>query len=128
VVEWVENIRRAPNLDQATEERLISVLSQLIEQKFKTFSYNELSHMLRLTPLRETASVQEALKEDRVEMLTKQIQRKFDLAPDLLTMTIGELNQLEMDSLATLIEEILFIDSFEQLEHLITAHLPKEQA
>jgi predicted transposase YdaD len=127
VVEWVENIRRAPDLDQASEERLISVLSQLIEQKFRTFSYKELSRMLRLTPLRETISGQELLKEDRVEMLTRQIQRKFDLTPELFAATVAELNQLALDNLRALIDAILFIDTFEQLEHWIAAHLPTEQ-
>lgn len=79
--------------------------------------------MLRLTPLRETISGQELLKEDRVDMLARQIQRKFTLAPDLLTATIFDLNQLELDSLRTLIGEILFIDTLEQLEQWITDHV-----
>ena len=79
--------------------------------------------MLRLTPLRETISGQELLKEDRVDMLARQIQRKFALAPDLLSATVVELNQLELDSLRMLIGEILFIDTLEQLEQWITDHL-----
>ncbi len=51
VVQWVENIRNTPELDPNAEERLLSVMSQLIEQKFKTLNYKELSQMLRLTPL-----------------------------------------------------------------------------
>lgn len=79
--------------------------------------------MLRLTPLRETISGQELLKEDRVAMLTRQIQRKFALAPDLLNATVLELDQLELDNLRALIGEILFIDTLEQLEQWITDHL-----
>jgi hypothetical protein len=59
VLQWAENIRLAADLDANLETRLIGVMSQLIEQKFKSMNYEELSHMLRLTPLRETASVQE---------------------------------------------------------------------
>ena len=86
VVQWVTNIRQTPNLDPQTEEKLVAILSQLIEQKFKRLSYKELAAMLRLTPLRETESVQEVLKEDRVDMLTAQIQDKFKLSDKLVAM------------------------------------------
>lgn len=125
VVEWVEHIRQTPNLDPQAEERLISVLSQLIEEKFKTLNYKELSEMLRLTPFRETASVQEVLKEDRVEMLTRQIQVKFDLAPELLGPITTDLQKLDLTTLEVLFKQILRLDTLEQLEHWITDHLPK---
>ena len=86
MVQWVTNIRQMPNLDPQTEEKLIAILSQLIEQKFKSLSYKELAARLRLTPLRETESVQEVLKEDRVDMLTAQIQDKFKLSDKLVAM------------------------------------------
>jgi len=73
VVQWVEHIRQATGADSNLEERLMSVFSQLIEQKFKTLNYKELSQMLRLTPLRETTSGQELLKEDRIDILLNQI-------------------------------------------------------
>lgn len=117
------HMRRAPILDYVAEERLISILSQISKQKLRLCNAKELSCMLRLTPLRETISGQELLKEDRVDMLARQIQRKFVLAPDLLNATIVDLNQLELDSLRTLIGEILFIDTLEQLEQWITDHL-----
>jgi len=128
VVEWVENIRQTPDLDQHVEERLISVLSQLIEQKFKLLSYEELSKMLRLTPLRETTSFQEALKEDRVERLTEQIQVKFELLPELLEPITADLQKLDMPTLGVLFKQILRLDTFEQLEHWIADHLPKRTA
>ncbi|MCB0083034.1 MAG: DUF2887 domain-containing protein, partial [Caldilineaceae bacterium] len=55
VVQWVKNIRQTPNLNQGMEDRLITIMSQLIEQKFRTLTYKELSQMLKLTPLRETS-------------------------------------------------------------------------
>ena len=64
VVQWVETIRQTPNLDAGTEEKLISVMSQLIEQKFRNLTYKELSRMLQLTPLAETISGQELIKDD----------------------------------------------------------------
>lgn len=78
--------------------------------------------MLRLTPLRETISGQELLKEDRVAMLARQIERKYTLAPDLLNATIVDLNQLELDDLRALIGDILFIDTLEELEQWIADH------
>ena len=119
VVQWVENIRQTPNLDRQTEERLVAILSQLIEQKFRTLSYKELTAMLHLTPLRETASVQEVLKEDRVDMLMRQIQTKFSLSAELCQALSTDLFQLDMEALKTLIEQILRINSIEELEQWI---------
>ena len=39
VVQWVTNIRQAAAQDVNLEERLIGVLSQMIEEKFKTLNY-----------------------------------------------------------------------------------------
>jgi predicted transposase/invertase (TIGR01784 family) len=115
VVQWVET----PNLERQTEERLVAILSQLIEQKFRTLSYKELTAMLHLTPLRETASVQEVLKEDRVDMLMRQIQTKFSLSAELRQALTTDLFQLDMEALKTLIEQILRINSIEELEQWI---------
>jgi hypothetical protein len=127
VVEWVENIRQAPNLDRPTEERLISVLSQMIEEKFKTLNYKELSDMLRLTPLRETASVQEVIKEGRVELLASQIQVKFNLAAEMLEPITADLKKLDLATLEVLFKQILRLETFEQLEYWIVDHLPKQK-
>ncbi len=84
--------------------------------------------MLRLTPLRETTSFQEALKEDRVERLTEQIQVKFELLPELLEPITADLQKLDMPTLGVLFKQILRLDTFEQLEHWIADHLPKRTA
>lgn len=128
VVQWVENIRQTPNLDPQTEEKLVAILSQLIEQKFKTLSYKELAAMLRLTPLRETISGQELIKNERVAMLTTQIQDKFTLSEQLVTAVRANLEKLSSDTLHQLIRQILHFDTFEMLEQWIEEHLPVQQA
>lgn len=111
-----------PHLDRQTEERLLAVLAQFIEQKFRSLTYKELRKILRLTPLVETISGQELLKDDRVAMLTKQIQIRFGLSEELVSAVTTDLERLDLDSLKLLIEEILRIETFEQLETWIAAH------
>ena len=127
VIQWVENIRQAPDLDVNLEERLISVLSQLIEQKFRTLDYKELSQMLRLTPLRETTSGQELLKEDRVEILSALIQAKFTISPEVMETIRSELQKLPLETLKLLASQHLKISTIEQLEVWIAEHLPQDQ-
>ena len=62
---------------------LVAILLQLIEQKFRTLSYKELSQMWRLTPLREAESVQEMLKEESVALLMMMLEDKFALSDEL---------------------------------------------
>lgn len=124
VVQWVENIRRTPNLDRQTEERLVVILSQLIEQKFKTLSYKELATMLRLTPLEETISGQELIKNERVNTITRQVTRKFALSSELAEAIQLELEKLDLDTLRLLLDQILEIDAVEQLEQWIADHQP----
>jgi predicted transposase YdaD len=124
VVQWVENIRQMPNLDPQREERLVTILSQFIEQKFRTLTYEELSRMLRLTPLEETISGQTLIKNERVAILTRQIARKFALSAELAEAIQLELNKLDLVSLKALLDQILDIETLEELELWITEHLP----
>ena len=128
VVQWAENIRQATDADANLEERLIDVLSQMIEQKFKTLSYEELSQMLRLTPFREIASVQQVLKEDRIELLLNQIEVKFNISPEQAETIASNLAQLDMNVLKALIRQLLRLETFEQLEFWIDDHLPERVA
>ncbi len=124
VVQWVTNIRQTPDLDASTEEKLVTVMSQLIEQKFRQLTYEEISKMIRLTPLAETISGQGLLKADRVALLTQQIRRKFAL-PDELTESINhELKRLDLTSLQALFPQIFDISTLEELETWIAAHTP----
>jgi predicted transposase YdaD len=104
---WVQNIQSIPELSPETEQRLLTVLAQLVEQKFKTLTYKELSKMLRLTPLKETESFREGIQEDRIEMLTKLIRHKFHFAESTLEKLTARLRQLTLPDLEALFEVIL---------------------
>jgi len=125
VVQWAETIRQTPNLGSQTEERLLTVMSQLIGQKFKNLSYKELAKMLRLMPLEETISGQELLKDAHVAILTTQIQDKFLLSEPLVETVRADLGKLDAEELALLVRQILHFDTFEELENWVAAHLPQ---
>ncbi len=115
VVQWAENIRRTPNLDSQTEERLIG-------QKFKNLSYKELANMLRLTPLEETISGQELLKNDRVMMLATLVQNKFTLSDEQIETIRVDLEKLELQELKLLVQRILHFDTLDGLKQWIADH------
>jgi predicted transposase/invertase (TIGR01784 family) len=125
VVQWVTNIRQTPNLDPQTEEKLVAILSQLIEQKFKTLSYKELAKMLRLTPLEETISGQELIKNAHVDILAALIQDRFGLSEALSETVRADLDKLDGQALTTLVRQILHFDTFEELETWIADRLPQ---
>jgi predicted transposase YdaD len=126
VIQWAENIRQTPNLDPQTEERLLTVMSQLIGQKFLNLTYKELANMLRLTPLEETASFQEAMKEKQVHLLMLMINDKFSLSDELNKALRTDVETLTMDPLQALFTQLLHIDSLEQLERWIADHQPAQ--
>jgi hypothetical protein len=103
-------------------------MSQFIEQKFKTLTYKELSQMLRLTPLEETISGQELIKNERVDILTRQILLKFAPSTAMMEAIGADLQKLSLENLKLLLERIIKIETFEQLEYWINEHLPGEQA
>ena len=123
VVAWVDKIRRTPNLDANAKEKLISVMSQLIEQKLRHLTYKELRKMLRLRPLVETISGQELLKEERVETLLRQIQRKFVLTPETLETITADLQKLRPPTLRVLLDQIFEFATLEDLERRIAEQL-----
>jgi predicted transposase YdaD len=128
ITTWVQNIQNAPGIALALEERLIAVLTQLIEQKFRTLTYKELTQMIRLTPLAETISGQELLKDDRVALLSEQVQTKFGISGEVLDGIRAELQQLELVDLKALFRQILKLETLEQLEQWITEHQPTAAA
>lgn len=123
VVEWVDNIRQTPSLDANAEEKLIGVMSQLIEQKFCHLTYQELTRMLRLRPLSETISGQELLKEDRIETLLRLIQRKFVPPAETLEVVKTDLEKLAPPMLRTLLDQVFEFTTLEDLERRITEQL-----
>jgi predicted transposase YdaD len=126
ILTWAENIQNIPDLSAEARQRLLSVLSQFIEQKFKTLTYKEISQMLNLTPLKETTSVQEILHENNVEMLIKQIRHKFHFAESTLTRLDARLRQLSLKDLETLFEDILDMQTLREINIWLDARLPDE--
>ena len=84
--------------------------------------------MLRLTPLEETISGQELIKNERVTILTRLITRKFALATELAEAIQVELNKLDLLTLQSLLDHILDIETLEQLEQWMTDHLPPNKS
>jgi len=123
---WVENIKHN-DLGQVAEERLIEVLAQLIEQKFKTLNYKELAKMLNLVPLRELPSgqelIQEVLQEDRVDLLIRLMKRKFHFAEKTLNQVMTRLRQLTLKDLEQLFEAIFDFKNLKQLNAWIDQRL-----
>ncbi len=109
------------------ELRLIEVLAQLIEQKFKTLNYKKLAKMLNLVPLRELPSGQELLQDYSIDMLIRQIKQKFHLAEKSLNQVMTRLRQLTLKYLELLFGEILKFKSLKQLNAWIASRLPAPQ-
>lgn len=84
--------------------------------------------MLRLTPLEETISGQELIKNERVDILTRQILLKFAPSTAMMEAIGADLQKLSLENLKLLLERIIKIETFEQLEYWINEHLPGEQA
>lgn len=124
VIQWIENIQKSPTLDDQAEERLIEVLTQIIEQRFQMLTYKEIAQMLRLTPLKETQSYKEAFKEEYVEILTGQVQIKFDVSDEMLESIRKDLSELDLRELRILVKQILRLGALEQLETWIEDHKP----
>lgn len=83
--------------------------------------------MLQLTPLRETTSFQEELKEYDVEMLTKQIRHKFHFAESTIEKLTIRLRQLSLQDLEALFEEILDMRNLKQLNAWLDERLPETE-
>ncbi len=127
ISEWVENIKSDPDLSAESEQRLITVLTQLIEQKFRTLNYKELNKMLRLTPFKETVSYKEALQEDiqeySIEKLTRQIRRRFHFAESTIEKLRFRLQKLTLKELDPLFEDIFDMKTLRELNAWIDARL-----
>ncbi len=123
ITTWVEQIHQA-DLSPQAEQRLLMVMSQLIEEKFRILSYKELCEMLRLTPFRETTSYKEALQEDRIELLIKLMKRKYHFARSTLVKLDVRLRQLTLKDLEDLFMEIVDMVSLREINAWVNARLP----
>ncbi len=125
---WVEQIHATPGMSPDVEQRLVMVMTQLIEEKFKTLSYKELCKMLKLTPFRETTSYKETFFEDLqkefAEKLIKMIKRKFKFAESTIAKIDTRLRQLTLKDLEILFEAIFDLSTLRELNVWINARLP----
>ena len=131
ILTWVERIRATPNLSPETEQRLLMVMAQLIEEKFKILSYKELCKMLKLTPFKETESYKEAFLEDlqsyTLDKLIKQIKRKFKFAESTIAKIDTRLRKLALQDLSDLFESIFDLSTLRDLNAWIDSRLPPPQ-
>jgi hypothetical protein len=72
-----------------------------------------------LTPLAETISGQELIKNERVKTLAQQLTRKFALSTELAAALQAELDQLDPATLAQLLDLVLDFTTYEQVEQWI---------
>lgn len=82
--------------------------------------------MIRLTPLADTISGQELIKNERVKTLDRQLTRKFALSAELAEILQSELAQLEAATLAQLLDLVLDFVTYEQVEQWIADRLPTQ--
>ncbi len=131
ITTWVEQIHQA-GLSPEAEQRLLMVMSQLIEEKFRILNYKELCQMLNLTPFEETASFVEAyqrkLQEEIVGLLTRQIKRKFKFAESTIAKLDRRLRQLTLKDLEDLFEVVIDLTTLRELNVWINARLPQLQS
>jgi len=135
ITTWVEQIHQVPDLSPEVEERLLMVMSQFIEEKFKTLSYKELATMLRLTPFDQTDTFietyqkkfQESLKEERIQRLIQIIDVKFRFSRDTINKLATKLNQLTLEDLKTLFADIFRLKRLKDLNAWIDERLAAQQ-
>ncbi len=136
ITTWVEQIHQA-ELSPQTEQRLLMVMTQLIEEKFRILSYKELCEMLKLTPFDQTDTfietyqkkLQEDLKKDRMEdrvgLLIKLMKCKYHFARSTLVKLDTRLRQLTLKDLENLFEAIFDLPTLRALNAWIDSRLPQ---
>ncbi len=128
ITTWVELIHQA-NLSPQAEQRLLMVMTQLIEEKFKILNYEELCEMLKLTPFEETDSfikahqkkLQEDLQKDRIALLIKQVRRKYRSARSTLVKLDANLRRLTLKDLEDLFVEFVDMVSLREINAWVNA-------
>lgn len=116
---WASEIRQISNLEQATKERLLTLLTQFVIQKFSEVSAKEIEEMLQLTPLEETRAVREWMQQAQVSLLSRLIERKFLIPASIASNSLSPLNREALEELA---EDILMIQTADELAAWIDAH------
>jgi predicted transposase YdaD len=116
---WAAEIRQMPVLEQATKERLLTLLTQFVVQKFSEASAKEIEKMLQLTPLEETRAVREWMQQGQISVLAQLIEEKFLIPASLASLTLASLNREALDELA---RQILRFQTADELAAWIEAH------
>jgi hypothetical protein len=83
--------------------------------------------MLRLTPLEETIDGKELLQNDRIKLLKRHIRSKFSLPAEEIEAIATNLTLIDLTELESLFEEILEIETIEELESWIEERLPEQE-
>jgi predicted transposase YdaD len=96
---WVQDLRQTPEIDEPSQERLLSLLAQFVMQKFSHLSHKEIENMLQLTPLEETVAGREIIQEGQVSLLAQMMSHKFavpieEVIQQLEPLTIEDLKDL----------------------------------
>ena len=115
VISWANNIQQLPGLSYELKQRLVTILAQLVMQKFARLTYKELARMLRLIPLEETIDGKELIHDHNVKILLKQIKKKLDLSETELESLTDDLNQLELVDQNDLLEAIFEMATLDEL-------------
>ncbi|MBP8002064.1 MAG: DUF2887 domain-containing protein [Chloroflexi bacterium] len=115
VITWANNIQQLPGLSYELKQRLVTILAQLVMQKFARLTYKELGRMLRLIPLEETIDGKELIHDHNVKILLKLIRKKFVLTEAELESITDHLNQLDAIDQGDLIEDVLEIETLDEL-------------
>lgn len=116
---WAAEIRQMPVLEQATKERLLTLLTQFVVQKFSEASAKEIEKMLQLKPLEETRAVREWMQQGQISILAEQIAQKFQVPIAFASLT---LESLDREALQDLGRHILIIETADELAAWIEAH------
>ncbi len=126
---WVQQIHQNEPQPEI-QERLLLVLTQLIEQKFKSLSHEELIRMLRLAPFEEmptfVKTYERKLHEKFVDLLSRQVKRKYRFADSTMAKLNARLQKLPVADLEELFEEIIEMTTLREINAWVSARTPKE--
>jgi predicted transposase YdaD len=130
---WIRDIQESPDLDQATQERLVGLLVQFIVQKFSRYSRKEIEDMIRLVPMEDTVAGQELIQEGMEKGMEKGIhagmtyaisqliEQKFSIpAP----VAVESLVPLSTEALMELNPYIWQAETYRDVENWIAKHAP----
>jgi predicted transposase YdaD len=118
--QWAAEIRESKVLTAAAQVRLLDLLTTLIVQRFSQMTREEIDKMLQLTPLEQTRAgqelieqgVEQGIEQGEVNILTRQIVRKFDVSEEVVEATLRRLRRRDLEELS---DFVLEAESFAQI-------------